>query len=57
MVDMDDNKLQHFTLIPLFLELNITEKLEKVGFILSSVVELDTLHKGVIRNAYVNQDS
>lgn len=44
MVDMDDNKLLHFTLIPLLLELRVTEKLEKVGFILSSVVELDTLH-------------
>lgn len=57
MVDMDNNKLLHFTLIPLFLELKITEKLEKVGFILSRVVELDTLHKEVIRYAYVNQDS
>lgn len=54
---MDNNKLLHFTLIPLFLELKITEKLEKVGFILSRVVELDTLHKEVIRYAYVNQDS
>lgn len=57
MVDMDDNKLLHFPLIPLLLELKVTEKLEKVGFILSSVVELDTLHKEVIRYAYVNQDS
>lgn len=57
MVDMDDNKLLHFTLILLFLELKVTEKLEKLGFILSSVVELDTLHKGVIRYACVNQDS
>lgn len=55
-MDMDDNKLQHFTLIPLFLELKVTEKLEKVGCILSSVVELGTLHK-VIRYACVNQDS
>lgn len=56
MMDIDDNKLQHFTLIPLFLELKVTEKIGKVGFILSSVVELDTSHKA-IRYAYVNQDS
>lgn len=38
---MDDNKLLHFTLIPLFLEMKVTEELEKVGFVLSSVAELD----------------
>lgn len=49
-MDVDDNKLAHSTMILRFLELKAPEKLE-VGFLLSSVVELDTLHKGVITYA------
>lgn len=49
-VDVDGNKLAHSTMILPFLELKATEKLE-VGFLLSGVVELDTLHKGVITYA------
>lgn len=46
MMDMDGNKLAHFTMILTFLELKVTEKLE-VGFVLNNMVELDTLHYGV----------
>lgn len=38
MMDVDGNKLAHFTMILTFLELKVTEKLEEVGFVLSSVV-------------------
>lgn len=49
-MDVDDNKLAHSTMILRFLELKAPEELE-VGFLLSSVVELDILHKGVITYA------
>lgn len=38
------------------LELKVKEKLGEVGFVLSSAVDLDNLHKGVMC-AYINQDS
>lgn len=47
----------HFTTILTSLELKVTEKLGEVGFVLSSAVDLDNLHKGVIMSAYINQDS
>lgn len=37
MMDMDGNKLAHFTMILTFLELKVTEKLE-VGFVLNNMV-------------------
>lgn len=47
-MDVGGNKLAHFTMISTFLELKVTEKLE-VGFVLlSNVIELHTLRKGVM---------